>query len=530
MTATNLTVGLTSEPEFLFTLLKILAGALGLFFLLLGRRFEKLTFGVFFLALGLLVAWSLVSAYPAVLLVALGVVAVGMALVAFVRRLAVALATLWVVPALFAGYLMYTGSFDAHMGPALILMAASFVGSILFPWIGAALLSAGLGALLLEAAFSFGLDYPLIMALGLASAAWQAFFLPLPEMRNGGKLDTRMVRLRAKGWLKSIAWAAVAILAGLFCLSLFAPAITPGGSKEPGRMKALKASGGLERPGLVFSAEDSFYLGGRAFPVAFLAEHPGFFARLSVPFWGRDPHAAIHKVRAVKEAPELDKMRRAAQVTSQAFADIQPLIRPGANEMEVERAILDSFRRNGATGLAFECIVASGANAVNPHYMRNSAVMTKGLVVIDIGCSYEHYASDMTRTFPVSGGWSPQGKKLVETVVAAGNAARAKLKAGVTMGQLDKAARDVIAKAGFGEYFIHALGHPVGLDVHDPSVKELKPGMVITIEPGIYIPSGSKADKAYWDLGVRVEDSYLVTQDGYEELTHFPKIPGTEGN
>lgn len=521
----NLMVGLSSEPEFLFTLLKIFAGALGCFLLVFGKRFERLVFGIFFLALGLLVGWSLVPAYPAILLVALGVFAVGMALSFFVPRLAVAVATLWVVPALFAGYLLYTGSFDAHIGPAVVLIAVGFVGAILFPWIGAALLSAGLGALLLEAAFSFGLDYPLILAIAVACAAWQAFFLPATAPLGSGKMDSRMVRLRAKKWLKSIGWAAVALLAGLLCLSLFAPAIAPALSSEPGRMKALKASGGLGPPGLVFSAEDSFYLGGRAFPIALFAQEPGLATRLSVLFTGRDPRSAIHKIRAVKDASELDKMRRAAQITSQSFADVQPLIKPGVNEKDIEKAILDSFRRNGATGLAFECIVASGANAVNPHYMRNSATMKRGLVVIDIGCAYQCYASDMTRTFPVSGAWSPQELKLVETVVAAGDAARSILKAGVTMSQLDRAARDVITKAGFGEYFIHALGHPVGLDVHDPPVTRLEPGMVVTIEPGIYIPTGSKADKAFWDLGVRVEDDYLVTKHGYEELTNFPKIP-----
>ncbi len=140
----------------------------------------------------------------------------------------------------------------------------------------------------------------------------------------------------------------------------------------------------------------------------------------------------------------------------------------------------------------------------------------------------DHYASDMTRTFPVDGKLTEPEKKLVETVVAAGDAARAMLKPGVKYSEMESAARNVIKEAGFGEYFTHGLGHPVGLDVHDSWIRgPLKPGMVVTIEPGIYIPAGSKADKAYWDLGVRVEDSYLVTKDGYEELTHYPKIPGS---
>jgi Xaa-Pro aminopeptidase len=116
---------------------------------------------------------------------------------------------------------------------------------------------------------------------------------------------------------------------------------------------------------------------------------------------------------------------------------------------------------------------------------------------------------------------------LVETVVAAGDAARAMLKPGVKQSELDAAARKVIKDAGFGEYFTHGLGHPVGLDVHDSWIRgPLQAGNVITIEPGIYIPAGAKADKKYWDLGARVEDSYLLTKDGFEELTHYPKIVG----
>ena len=101
--------------------------------------------------------------------------------------------------------------------------------------------------------------------------------------------------------------------------------------------------------------------------------------------------------------------------------------------------------------------------------------------------------------------------------------ARAILRDGVTMRELNRAARDVIEEAGFGPYFLHGLGHHVGLNVHDPRVNELKSGMVITIEPGIYISKGSDVDPVYWELGVRIEDSYIVTEDGYEEITHFPR-------
>jgi hypothetical protein len=528
----ELTVGLPAESGFLVLLLRVIAGSCGVFLLLLGRRFERLSVGVFFLAAGLLAGWAFLPSYGADVVVALAVFAAGTLVDAFAHRLAVALSLPWLFPAVLGGYLVYTGSLDPHYLVAITLMVVGFLGALLLPGAATAALSAGLGALLLEAAFSFEVDYPLIMAIVLSSAAWQAFFLPVPasaameKEKEKEKLSTPVVRARAKAWLRGVGRTAALLVAGVLGLVLLAPEIPVQPGSAGARLEKLKASGGLEGPGLLFSAEDSFYLGGRAFPLALVSERPGLAARLSLPFMGRNPRAAVHKMRAVKEAGELDKMRRAAQITSQAFADIQPLIRPGASEKEIEKAILASFRKNGATGLAFECIVASGPNAVDPHYMRNAAVMKRGLVVIDIGCSVENYASDMTRTFPVSGSWSPEERRLVETVVAAGEAARATLKAGVTMSVADRAAKDVIEKAGFGEYVIHFVGHAVGLDVHDPEVKVLEPGAVVTIEPGIYIPAGSKAEKAYWDLGVRVEDSYLITPDGCEALTNFPKIPG----
>jgi Xaa-Pro aminopeptidase len=145
------------------------------------------------------------------------------------------------------------------------------------------------------------------------------------------------------------------------------------------------------------------------------------------------------------------------------------------------------------------------------------------MVVIDIGCSVDGYASDMTRSFPVDGTLSEREQELVDTVNAAGDAARAMLRSGVTMRELNRAAREVIEEAGFGPYYLHGLGHHVGLDVHDPHVDELLTGMVITIEPGIYISEGSDIDPSYWDLGVRIEDTYVITDNGYEEITSFPR-------
>ena len=183
-------------------------------------------------------------------------------------------------------------------------------------------------------------------------------------------------------------------------------------------------------PGLLVSKENAFYLFGRPFPVVLVGPRGPVLNRLLLPLLGRSPGREVEEMRTVKDASEVEKMRRAAAITSKAFEDVAPLIKPGANEADLERAILASFERNGANGIAFRCVVGSGKNATLPHYMDNNAELEDGLVVIDIGCSVDGYASDMTRTFPVSGKLTDAQRQLVETVVAAGDAARAMLKPG----------------------------------------------------------------------------------------------------
>ncbi len=168
--------------------------------------------------------------------------------------------------------------------------------------------------------------------------------------------------------------------------------------------------------------------------------------------------------------------------------------------------------------------MAAGANAVLPHSSANRAVMRAGLVVIDIGCSVDNYTSDMTRTFAVRGRLSPAERKLLDVIVAAGDSARAHLQPGATMRDLHRRAAAVIAAAGFGPFSNHYLGHHLGLEVHDPSSDSLAAGMVITLEPGIYIPAGAAVDSSFWNLGARLEDTYLVTEQGYETITAFPLI------
>ena len=217
-------------------------------------------------------------------------------------------------------------------------------------------------------------------------------------------------------------------------------------------------------------------------------------------------------------------MRRAATITASAFRAVAPLIRPGANERELEAAILAAYRDGGATGVAFKSIVGSGANAVLPHYQENDDELQRGLVVIDIGCSVDGYASDLTRTFPVSDEWSAEQRRLLDAVLAAKEEARAALRPGASMRALSRRAHETIKEAGFGPFFIHGLGHHVGVEVHDAHVDELAAGMTVTIEPGIYIPAGSEIDRGYWDLGIRVEDTYLVTDAGGVPLAELPEV------
>ena len=239
---------------------------------------------------------------------------------------------------------------------------------------------------------------------------------------------------------------------------------------------------------------------------------------------GRSCTRELAKLRAVKSAEELATMRRAAAVTASAFRAVAPLIRPGANERELEAAILAAFRAGGATGVAFKAVVGSGANAVLPHYQENDEELRDGLVVIDIGSSIEGYASDITRTFPVAGEWSAEQRRLLDVVLAVKEEARAALKPGASLRALNRRAHDAVKEAGFGKYFIHGLSHHVGVQVHDAHVDALTEGMTVTIEPGIYIPSGSEVDRGYWNLGIRVEDTYLVTPEGGVPLAELPEV------
>jgi Xaa-Pro dipeptidase len=221
----------------------------------------------------------------------------------------------------------------------------------------------------------------------------------------------------------------------------------------------------------------------------------------------------------VKDPTELASIRKAAELTDAGVKAALNAIKVGVREYEVAAEMEYAMRKLGSEGVAFDTIVASGARSAFPHGAHSGCTdqkIRKGeFIVIDVGARYNNYRADLTRTFMI-GTPSPKQKKIYEVVRKAHQKAFEKIKAGAKTRDIDAAARKVIEKAGFGKYFVHGLGHGVGLDIHEapslnPESKErLKVGNVVTDEPGIYIVNYG---------GVRIEDTVLVHKDQAEKLT-----------
>ncbi|MBE3590422.1 MAG: aminopeptidase P family protein [Firmicutes bacterium] len=229
---------------------------------------------------------------------------------------------------------------------------------------------------------------------------------------------------------------------------------------------------------------------------------------------------AVERVRAVKDAGELELIRRAMRITDEALAAVLPEVRPGVRERELALRLEWEMKRRGAEGTAFDFIVASGPRSAMPHGVAGDRALERGdFVTFDIGARYQGYCADMTRTV-ILGEADERQRAIYDLVLRAQEAALAAVRAGVRASEVDAAARRVIADAGYGEAFGHGLGHGVGLDVHEaPSLNArsedvLEEGMVVTIEPGVYLEG--------WG-GVRIEDSVVVTAAGYELLTFTAK-------
>ena len=223
----------------------------------------------------------------------------------------------------------------------------------------------------------------------------------------------------------------------------------------------------------------------------------------------------IEKMRVIKDEEELAAIRKSVAANEQVFLDVFPTIVPGMSEVEVALALEQRMRRLGASAPSFDTIVASGANSALPHAVPGQVSIAKDApLTIDMGLVLDGYCSDMTRTF-IPGSADKKYRKIHRIVRSAQQAGMAAIRAGVSGREVDSAAREVIAAAGYGKYFGHSLGHGVGLAVHEaprlsPRSKEkLKAGMIVTVEPGIYIPG--------WG-GIRLENMLLVTEDGAENL------------
>jgi Xaa-Pro aminopeptidase len=268
-----------------------------------------------------------------------------------------------------------------------------------------------------------------------------------------------------------------------------------------------------------------------------------------------DLRQLLNEMRLFKDASEIALMQRAASISGAAHARAMRSARPGMHEYELEAELLHEFRRQGSQAPAYGSIVAAGANACILHYQSNAARIKEGeLILIDAGCEFDSYASDITRTFPANGRFSQPQKTLYELVLASQLAALACARPGAgymdghhaavrvltqgmfDTGLLDKnqvgSLDDAIASLAYRQFYMHGTGHWIGLDVHDVGdyretykvgnerpYRKLEAGMAFTIEPGIYVRPSEGVPEQYWNIGIRIEDDILITPEGHLNLS-----------
>lgn len=259
----------------------------------------------------------------------------------------------------------------------------------------------------------------------------------------------------------------------------------------------------------------------------------------------------LHEMRLIKSPAEIELMQKAANISVDAHLRAMQVCKPGMNEYELEAELGYVFNRNGARFPAYTSIVGSGENTCILHYTNNNQVIRSGsLVLIDAGCEYQNYASDITRTFPANGKFSPEQRAIYEIVLAAQLAAIKTIRPGslwntaqevitkiITQGLIDVGLlkgklKDLLAKKAYSPFYMHQSGHWLGLDVHDTGRykvngkwRALQPGMVLTVEPGIYISADiPNVPKRWHNIGIRIEDDVLVTAKGHQILSErLPK-------
>lgn len=244
----------------------------------------------------------------------------------------------------------------------------------------------------------------------------------------------------------------------------------------------------------------------------------------------KDINGLLTPLRKIKSEWEIEQLQRAIDITGEGIMDIWRMAKAGMNEYELEAILFYRMQRSGLKHWGFAPIIASGINAATLHYEKNECEIKDGeLVLLDVGASYLNYSADITRCFPVSGKFSPRQAAVYNSVLKVNKTIIELVKPGVKLGELQDESRKLLAAEMFdlglirhprdvGRYYMHGIGHFLGMDTHDLGGREavLEPGNVITVEPGIYIPEE--------DLGVRIEDDILVTTEGNKNLSsHIPK-------
>ena len=262
-----------------------------------------------------------------------------------------------------------------------------------------------------------------------------------------------------------------------------------------------------------------------------------------------DASSLIGNIRLIKDDHEIDLIRKACDISAEAHIAAMKAVKEGDSEQNIEGLYIHEFSKRGARYPAYNPIVAGGENACVLHYVENNQILNDSdLLLVDAGCEYEMYAADITRTFPVSGKFSEEQLKVYEIVLEAMNAAIDCVKEGnsvmkpqeisekviteglVKIGLLEGDLEELHKSGAYKDFYMHKIGHWLGLDVHDAGdymegsdFMKFKPGMITTIEPGIYISSSMDVDDKWKGIGVRIEDDILVTKDGNENLTK--KVP-----
>jgi Xaa-Pro aminopeptidase len=253
----------------------------------------------------------------------------------------------------------------------------------------------------------------------------------------------------------------------------------------------------------------------------------------------KDLNPIMASLRGIKTKEELELIRKAVTISTTGQVEVMKAIRPGMSEREIQGIHEFVFKKYQAEDLGYPSIVGAGHNGCILHYEDNykPEVSSKELILMDLGAEYHGYTADITRTIPVSGKFSPEQKIIYELVLKAQEEAMAICKPGVTLSQLTQITKQVINNglkdlgiiSSVNEkhtYYPHGCCHHIGLDVHDKGGPELEENMVITIEPGIYIPENAPCDRKWWGIAVRIEDDYLITKDGIEHLSnHAPRKP-----